>query len=390
MANRVLTIVAKVKDAASAGLDKIQGSLKKAGDSAKQSSIDFTQFNKVMFSTTAYVGFFQKAFSGFGENLIKGAEFDRVVGQFERVVGPKGALFSAISEFTDNSIDKVEALKAGIQMKTLGIAGSTAQIAELVGRAGTASKMAGMDSGEGIKHFTQFLKDGSIANLEFLNLIKSNDPALKLQLSLIGKMGGVMGSALTAQMKYNLGLRLLRTATDGATKGQRDLYDVIFDVKQSFTLLKNELGIFLGTALSSVIDRVRKFTDNLGLLLEDIRANKKEILFLAKSIIVLGASLSGLMAGLGTLRLVSIGLAALGIATGPIIAGVLGIATAFLTLTYKVKEGATPLQNFIEKLRVFSAVLKGVWQLVSSYITSQDNMHKGIGKIDKYAMIAIA
>lgn len=383
MANRVLTIVAKVKDAASAGLDRIQDRLKKTGGAAKQTAVDFTQFNKVMFSTTAYIGFFEKAFRGFGDTLLKGAEFSRVVNQFERVMGPKGDLFAAISGFTDNSIDKVEALRSAIQLKTLGIANSTSQVAELIARAGTASKMAGMDSGEGIKKFTQFLKDGSIANLEFLNLIKSSDPALKLQMSMIGKIGGVLGGAMTSQMKYNMGLRLLRTATEGSLKGQRDLYDVVFDLRQSFTLLKNEMGIFLGTALASVLDKVTKVADKFSTMLEYIRETKKEVLFLAKSLIVVGSAFSALMASAGTIRLLSLGLKALGISTTPIIFGVTTLIGLFSALTFNVKEGLTPVERFVEKLRVFGAVMKGIHQLVSSFLGDQKNMSKGIGQIDR-------
>lgn len=383
MANRVLTVVAKVRDAASAGLNKIQTSLQRTGSAAKQTSMDFTQFNKVMFATTAYVGFFQKAFSGFGDTLLKGAEFDRIVGQFERVMGPKGELFAAISGFTDNSIDKVEALRAGIAMKSLGIANNTSDIAELIARAGTASKMAGKDSGEGIKHFTQFLKDGSLANLEFLNLIASNNPGLKLQMSLIGKMGGVLGSAMTAQMKYSMGLRLLRTATEGSLKGQRDLYDIVFDIKQSFTLLRHEIGIFLGTALGSLMDRVTKFVDKFSLMLEDIRTNKKEILFLAKAVVTLTSAFSGLLAFTGTIRLAALGLKALGVTAGPIVFILTTLVTLFAGLTHNVNDGLTTVDRFVNKLRVFSAVLQGVYQLVSSFLTSEENMSKGIGKIDE-------
>lgn len=383
MANRVLTIVAKVKDAASSGLDRISDSLKRTGKSAQQTGADFTQFNKIMFSTTAYVGFFQKSFANFGDTILKGAEFDRVATQFEQVMGPKGDLFKAIAGFTDNSIDKVEALRAGIQLKTLGIANSTGDIAELIARSGTAAKMAGIDSGEGIKKFTQFLKDGSIANLEFLNLIRSSDPALKLQMSLIEKMGGVMGGALSAQMKYNMGLRLLRTATNGAMKGQRDLYDVLFDLKQSFTMLKNEVGIFLGNALKPVFEKITALADKFSAMLEYVRTSKKEILFLAKALLSLAGSFAGLLATTGTIRLVALGLKALGISTFPIISGIMALITVFSGLTSKIKEGTTPLERFLEKVRVFSAVLKGITQLVASYLSSQDNMSKGIAQIDQ-------
>jgi hypothetical protein len=383
MANRALVVTAKVRDASSASLKKIKDSLKDSGGQAKQTAVNFSEFNRVMFATSAYLGLFTKAFSKFGDALFQGAQFDRVVGQFERVLGPKGDLFSAIAGFTDNSIDKVEALRSAIQLKTLGIAKNTGDAAELIARAGTAGKLAGMDSAEGIKHFTAFLKDGSVANLEFLNLIRSSDPALKLQMAMIGKMGGVLGGALTAQMKYNMGLRLLRMATEGAMKGQRDLYDVVFDLKQAFKLLKNEIGIFLGTAISSVMDKVTRAADKLSSLLEYIRTTKKEVLFLAKAFVVMGGALAAIAATFGTLRLVGIGLRALGLSATPLIFAVLTLTTVFGALTYKVKEGVTPVERFVEKIRVFGAVLKGVWQLVNSYLTSQDNMRKGIGLIDR-------
>jgi len=292
-------------------------------------------------------------------------------------------MFKSIAGFTDNSIDKVEALRSAIQIKTLGIGNSTKDIGELIARAGTASKLAGMDSAEGIKKFTQFLKDGSIANLEFLNLIKSNDPALKLQMSMIGKMGGVLGGAMTAQMKYGLGLKLLRAATDGQLKGQRDLYDVVSESKQAFSLLKNEIGIFLGTALSSVLNKITKVVDAFSSMLEYIRTTKKEILFLAKSVTVATAAFAGFMATVGTIRLAALGLKALGISTAPIILGATVLLSVFTALTHKIKEGATPIERLVNKLQLFSAVLKGTYQLVSSLITNQDNMTKGIGKMDK-------
>lgn len=383
MANRVLSITAKIRDAVSQPLSQIQNSLKKTGAAANQTSVNFTEFNRVMFTTGAFIGFFTRSFSKFSDSLLQGAQLDRLQTQFERIMGPKGDLFKAISGFTDNSIDKIEALRSAIAMKTLGIAGNTAQTAELIARAGTAAKMAGIDSGEGIKKFTQFLKDGSVANLEFLNLIRSNDPALKLQMSMISKYGGVLGGALTAQMKYNMGLRLLRSATQGALKGQRDLYDVVFDVRQSFSLLKSEVGIFLGTAISSILDKITKAVDKFSAWLENIRYTKKEILFLAKAFVVATSALAGFLATIGTLRLLAIGLRAVGISTIPIILGFTTLVSLFTAITAKVREGTTPVERFTEKLRVFAAVLKGVFQLVSSYLTDQNNFSKGIGKMDR-------
>lgn len=383
MANRVLTVTAKIKDAASAGLNRIQESLRKTGGEAKKTAVNFSEFNRVMFATSAYVGLFTKTFNKIGDALLEGSKFARVTDQYERVMGPKGDLFTAIAGFTDNSIDKVEALRAGIQLKSLGIANSTVEIARLIAMAGTAGKMAGKDSAEGIKEFTHFLKDGSLAQLESLNLLSTSNPQLKLQMALIEKMGGVMGGALTAQMKYAMGLRLLRAATAGQMKGNRDLYDVIFDLRQSFSLLKNEVGIFIGTAIAPLMDRVTKLADKFSSLLENIRLNKKEILFLAKAFAVGASAVATFMATFGTLRLIGIGLKALGISTMPLIIGVTTLISLFAALTYKINEGDTATERFVNKLRVFGAVMKGIWQLVSSYLGVQANMTKGIGQMDR-------
>jgi len=389
LANRTLTIVAKVRDAASAGLDKIQRSLRSTGQAAKKTSVDFTEFNRIMFSTTAFVGLFTKSFANFGSTILKGAELDRVGSQFERVLGSKGQLFSAISDVTDNSIDKVEALRSAIQLKTLGMANNMSQVADIIARSGTAAKLAGIDSAEGIKRFTQFLKDGSVAHLEALNLTRSADPVLKTQLALVERMGGVFGGALSSQMKYTMGMRLLKAATNGALKGQRDLYDVIFDVKQSFGLLRNEVGIFLSTALSDVIDKITHLTDMFTAMLEHIRKNKKEILFLAKYLLVASSAMASFMAVFGTFRLVAKGLAALGFSAAPLIFTILGLTAAFQGLTHKVGEGLKPVERFVERLRLFGAIIKGITQLVKSYLYNQDNFAKGVGKIDEELFILL-
>jgi hypothetical protein len=383
VANKTLSIHAKVNNAASAPLDKIKNSLKGAGGAAKQAGIDFTKFNQTMFTTSAYIGFFALSFKKFGDVIAEGAKFDRLEGQFERVMGPKGELFKQIAEFTDNSIDRVEAMRSAIAIKTLGIAADTKQVAEIIAMAGTAGKNAGLESGEGIKKFTQFLKDGSVSNLEFLNLMSSQSSAFKLQMALISKYGGVLGGAMTAQAKYSMGMRLLRLATKDTMMGQRDLYDVVLDAKQAFSMLGREVGRFFGEALKSTIGKLTRFADVLSTTLEDIRLNKKEILFLTGAIVKVTSALAGLMATIGTLRLLSIAFKSIGITAFPLIAVFGTVASLFIGLTHNISEGDTALQKFVNKLKGFSAVFQGIYQLVSSFLEEPDNFAKGIGKMDK-------
>jgi len=376
MARSNIDIAVNVHDAASGKLRGASKEVDNFGRSVKKASLDVTQFNRVMFSTTAYIGLFTGGFRKFSEFLTEGANLDRLTNQFERVIGPRGEFFQQIKGFTTTAVDRFEAMRAGIELKSLGIVHSSERIAELVARAGTAAKLAGKDSGEGIKNFTKFLKDGSVTNLEFLNLVARTNPALQAQMAILQKAGGTMGGVISTQARLALGYRLLREATRGAMRGQRDLADIMMDLRQSFTFLRGSIGRFIGAALAPLLEKVVDIVDKFTDMLDNIRKNEKNILFLTKAIIVATSAVAGLAAVFGTLRLATIALGSLGIGL-PALLGIVGaLSLGFMAVTNSV-------DGFMEKLKLFAAFVRGTFQLVHSFLTDPENFAKGIGKMDE-------
>lgn len=377
MARNNLTVVVKVVDSATNTIKKVNASLKDTGKVVKATGMDFTQFNKILFSATAYIGFFSKAFDKFSQSIEKAAELDRVSNQYERVFGAKGNLTNTLKSFTTTAVDRMTAMKASIALGSLGIAKNSQQAAEIIGMAATASKMAGKDTSEGVDRIVQSLKDGSLSGLEFLNSIRSADPVLKAHLELLGRAGGAIGGALTAQAKYNLILDVLRRTTRGHLKDQRDLVDVITDVKQSFSFLRLEIGRFLGSAIGPQIDKFSILADKLTGFIDRIRTTDKSLLAVAKNIIIVTAQLGGMLAAFGTLRLIIMGLGKLGVG------GIPGLMSAFLLLGQTFGDASRPLDSLMDKLKAFGGVAAGAFQLASSFLMDPDNFTKGIGKIDK-------
>lgn len=304
MAQKELIIITRVIDQATGKLISQQKEVHKLGQAVESTSNKFTQFNRTMFATTAFIGMFQKAFSTLTDTLMKSAEIDRISGRFESLVGPKGTFFAAIRGFTSNSIDRIEAMRSAISLKTLGIAEDTGNIAELIARAGTAAKMAGFTSEEGIRRVTQSLKDGSLSSLEFLNQIKSNDPALKALFAILEHGTGVMGSAISAQMRYNLILGALRGVTKEALFDTRDLYDRLLDVGQVFNFLRTSIGTLLGQALAPIFEKIIVGTDKISGMIDRFKNLDSGLISVTKNIILLGGALVGTFAALGTFRLI--------------------------------------------------------------------------------------
>lgn len=376
MATRSLTVVAQVKDAASANLKKIASSLGDVNKSVRKSSVDFTEFNRVLFSTSAFLGLFSKAFDKVVGSLNQASELERISDQFERVMGPRGSLFSAINGMTKNSIDRMEAMKSGIALGSLGIVRDTKSMAEVIARSGTAAKRAGFQSAEGIKRVTDFLKDGSISHLQFLNVIAATNPALQAQMAILQKAGGVMGTVISTQAKLRLGMAALRAATQGMNEDQRDLMDVMADVSQSFAFVRGEFGRFIGKALTPIIEKVKDFNFAATDLIERIRKTDQTLITTVKNLFIVGSALTSVIATLGTARLFFKALGALGIGGIPFVtAALLGLAAAFTDV-----QKAT--QTFTNMAKSVGAVLLGTFQLVSSFIHDADNFKKGIGKMD--------
>ncbi len=371
MAMRNLEIVVTVTDKASKQLDDVNKKIRGTGDAAQKAGTDFTKFNRTLFATTAFVGTFIKLFSSLMSSMDQGSELDRLSSQFERVLGPKGNLFQAIDSMTDASIDKFEAMRQGISLRSLGIVKSTEQLADVVSKAGVAAKMAGHDSGEGIKNYSEFLKDGNVSHLQFLNLISHTNPALQAQMAILHKAGGMMGGVISTQARLALGQSLLNAAVSGNLKGFRDLRDIMLDAKQNFSLFRQETGRLLLTALAPLIDKVSQFLLKMSMTIDNIRKNDKYLVFLTKTVVTVTGAVLGLAGALGTLRLATIALTSIGFGLPRLILFVTTLSMAFLGITNKVEK-------FTDKLRVFGAFVKGVWQLVTSL-----NTKTGIAQIDE-------
>ncbi len=357
-------------------LKSLHKSIRNTGKAAKTASNDFVKFNRTMFTTTAFVGLFTVAFRRLSDSLLQASRMDRVVNQFERSMGPKGQLFQAISSMTDNSINRMEALRSGLALSSLGIMKNMNQMAEFIARAGTAAKMAGMDSSEGIKRFTRFMKDGSVAHLEFLNLIRSTNPQLMIQLAALRKYGDIAGGALSATQRHIIGLKLLRAATQSTLMGQRDIADSLLDIGQAFKFLAKDTMLFIGSALAPMIDNITKGVFHLSGFLDRTRKTNKELITLVKMVTLTAGAVAGLVAVNGLLKLSMLALGSLG--TGiPMLIGIVGtLGLAFLGITHNV-------DTLQEKWRVFTSVFKGSYQLISSFLGITENYKRGIGQMDK-------
>lgn len=372
MARRNLEVVVTVRDAASAGLDKIQKKVKDTGKAADQASIDFSKFNKTLFTTTAFMGTFIKGFSTIANSLDQGAELDRLSNQYERVLGPKGKLFDAIDNLTTTTIDKMTVLQEGLKLANLGIVKDSGQVADIFSKAGTAAKMAGMDSGEGVKRFTDFLSSGSVGQLEFLGLISRTNPALQAQMAILHKTGGVMGGVISTQARLAMGLNVLNSATEGQLKQQRDLADVMGLAKFNFTYLRGELGRFLGTALGPLIDSFSKFMYSIASTIDYIRSHSKELVFLTKAAVTTAGAITSLAGALGSVRLMVKLLSFAGIGLPGLVMSLITLGSVFLGIT-------APIDGVMKKFELFGGVVKGIWELVTNLDpeTGLSKMSKG-------------
>jgi len=348
--------------------------IKKIADSSKASNKNILEFNRSLFATTAFIGIFTKLGSHLGDSLNEASKMDRVTQNFEKAFGPQAAFFQAIRNTTDNSIDLMEAMRAGIAHSALGVETDMNSMATIVARAGTAAKLAGMDSGEGIKAVTKFMKEGSLQHLEFLNLIRSTDSSLVLSESLMSRYGGVMGKVINLTERQALMQRLLKKATQDSLKGTRDYSDIMSDLGQSFNFMKEQASLVLLQAFGPMFDSVTDLFWKFRGFIEEIRTHNKEIMHLIKVFAGATAAIAATAAVVGTFRLTLFAL-------GSFSAGiplVLGLLTGLGLLFLGVGKKAT---SFVDKIKVFGAVFKGTYELVSSFLNSADNYKKGIGII---------
>lgn len=372
MANRRnIEVVVKVKDAASAGLDKVKNKVRDTGKAASDASVDFTRFNKTLFTTAAFIGTFAKLVTSLKESLDVGADLDRLSNQYERVLGPKGKLFESLHSLTTTSISRFEAMRAGLQLSSLGIADSGEEVATIIAKAGTAAKLAGLDSAEGVDRFTKFLKTGSIENLEFLNLLTRTNPALQAQLTILNKTGGIMGGVLSTQQKLRIGMQVLDAAVAGNMNQVRDLKDVMISLSDAMDWNRKNIGRFIGTALAPLIDSFSSFLYKVGDAVDKIRKSDKTLLFLTKTIIVTTGAVLGLVSALGTLSLLTKLLGFAGI-------GLPGLLTGLVMVTLGFRGLTSSVDSIMDRLRLLGGFIQGIWQLMTSLDPST-----GFAKMDK-------
>lgn len=360
MARRNLEIIVTVRDAASQPLQKVEGQLKRTGTAANTASADFMKFNKTIFTTTAFVGTFIKAFSALSGALTQGADLERLQDQFERVLGPKGNMIAAVRSMTSTTVDEVTAMQEGIKLANLGLVQNSTQMASLFAKAATAAKLAGIDSAEGMKKYAAFMEDGSVSNLEFLGILNRTNPAFQLQQAVMAKFGGVAGGVIATQQRLALGQALLDARVRGHLQDQRDLLDVMKDYHQQLGLVRGEIGRFLGQALKPLIEKFTLFIYDLRETISYYRQHDKSLLFLTKATVLFTGALTGLIGTLGTLSLIVKLLGFAGIGLPGLALSIIGVTVAFTGLTSKA-------DSLVGRLRIFGAFLQGIYQIISSF-----------------------
>lgn len=369
MATKPLIVKIVLVDQTSQGLDKIQKKV-------KQVESNFNQFNKSMFAATALMGNFTRAVGGGFEAINKAAKFDRVIDQFERMFGDRSTFLSGVSHLKNVVIDDFEAMRAAIDIKSLGIVQDTESIQNIIGQSALVAKGAGRTAAEGIQHITNFLKEGHIAHLEYLGLMNRSNPAMLAQLNILNKSGKLIGSAITAQYKKEVALTLLAVRAKQLENMELDLADAVQHTTNSFRMFSVQAGTFFGESIKGLILKIGTLTAEFSAFFEKLKNSNPGIKFLTGNLIALSTVLSGIVVTFGTLRLLTVALSSIGIGGFGALAKVAALATAGF-LAFRNSTG-----SIIDGLETFGSVIKGVFDLVSTAL-EPENFEKGIGKIDK-------
>ena len=367
-------LLVKLQDLASPGLKKISNSLSQTGKSGKRASRGIKEFNRTLFATTAFVNTFTNAFRGMFQQMDMGTQVDRLEGQFQGIFGKNASIVKSIRQFSDVSVDSMEALRAGIKLARLGFAKDLPDLGLQLAKAGVAARIAGMDSAEGMKHYSKFMEDGAISHLNFLNAIAKTNPKLQTQLTLLKANGGQIGGVLSTQHKLNIATKLFNTITKGNLKGLRDLRDTFKDFGDRTKMLFASISGFLGKAFQPLMENSISFFEQLKTDIDSLRKTDSAFFKMARTALIAGTAIAGLTASLVSLKLV-IGLLG-SFATGmPGILITVGLLSAgFLAVTHKTK-------GFTEKLKVLGDIARGTFQLVTSFFDPK-NYAKGVGMMD--------
>lgn len=294
--NQLGTLTNRVKRASAANKK-----FKRNTDSLQQS---FINFNRLIFSTTAFLNTFGGMFVRVFDIMQDGAKFDRLENQFKRTFGaPSGNILNTVSKFTDTFIDEVSFMKAALKLEQTGITKDFDKISSLISMAGVAAKRAGLDAGEGVQRFTKFLEDGALSHLGFLNVLAKTNPQLQAQLTLLKANGGQLGGVISTQAKLTLGSKALLSATKGLMFGNQDLQDVISELGTGFQLLKDSLGIFMGKALLPFLKIISIAVRSIANFFREFSENQPILSKVASGILLITGAALGLFTVAGTIAL---------------------------------------------------------------------------------------
>jgi len=368
---RNINITVKVTDGATAKMRNVETQMKKMGKSTEQLNNNFLKFNRTLFTTTAFIGTFVAAFKGLTSAITTGVDFERVENNFERIFGKNSNVVNSISKFTDTVIDRTEAMQAAVQMANLGVVSNLTEASSILAKAGVAARMNGKAASEGIQAVTKALETGDVAVLRTTGIMSAADEQYLVTKGVLGKVGG----AITGLIQKKAALRIITERLTSKTKdfmfGQMDLKDTVALLSRGFGTLKSRVGIFLAHVFSPMIIKFANFAENLAESIRNIQKINPEFMAMAKIAGFSAVAIAGLVATLGTLKLMTIALASTGFGLPALISLVLIGAGVFKSITNSV-------DSVNERLKVFSAFVKGVYQLLSSF-----NKETGISKLDK-------
>jgi hypothetical protein len=357
--SRQVRIVVSVVDNTKRPLEQVERGVRKVGKATQDATIDITKFNRGLFGATAVAATFTAIFLRLGRKMQEGIDFERLTNQFERVMGPRGKFLDSIKQLTDVTIDKTEALQSALSLGNLGIVRDSEKMAAIIAKAGVAAKMAGKDSGEGVRAITEFLKTGNVSQLQNIDLLNEGNVNYRIQQAILGKVGGSLGGVIALQHRYSLGMQLLNVQTKGQLKGFADLKDIYSSLGQELKLLRAESGALLAKALTPLARGLTRLIENTTKFFEQI-SKDKDIQTFTKSILALVGGVTAAIGVFAVLKGSIFALTALGFGVPKLTISILALAGAFGTL-------AAPMEGIQNKLKLLGAIFRGVFELVGSY-----------------------
>jgi hypothetical protein len=373
---KTIEVIIKVNDAAaSKKLKNTENQIRNINKATKDAGKGMVGFTRELFATAAVIGIFTKGLSTLYGTIEDGVKADRITEQFESIYGDKGLFFRLLSKSTAHTINEFDAMEGATALARRGISVNINDIADIYGKAGTAAIMMGKNASDGIKEITEFLSDASATHLENLGLLARSDVMFQVQLATLKKVGGAYGDVLGTIQKLALARKLLDEKVPESARKQRDLLDSLQLLSFSYSYLRKEIGTLLGKALQPLIDNISFTIASIRDYLEHIRKTDQQTLKLVKSFILFSVVLGTVLVSAKALFFVFRNFISV---NSPIF--ILSSLVALLVANSE-KLGFS-FDKLKEKIKPFFEVVRGAWQLISSFFEG-DNFSKGIGKIDK-------